>query len=98
MAPFGPNYLSAGAANAPEWAHCISGSCCQWLCLGPFFFWEALQMYLDGPIKLTAAASNGLSWTQLFLGRWFCSRGVGPCYYSLLTLIPLLRPHYVSIR
>src|SRR5216684_2124031 len=66
IASFWPNIFLWGTTNTLEWAHCIGGCCCQWLCFGSLFFWEVLLMRLDGPITLADAAANGFALAHYF--------------------------------
>src|SRR5216684_7053578 len=65
-----PIIFLEGAADALRWAHCISGCCCQWLCLGPLFCQEALPVHLDGSIALVDATANYFAWAHQISGRY----------------------------
>ncbi len=53
----GPILFSAGAIDAPGWAHSIYNSSCRLIRLGPYFLQQVLSMFSDGPMALAVAAA-----------------------------------------
>src|SRR5216684_2467937 len=74
------------------WAHCISRCCCQLLCFGPIYFWEALLTHSDGPIALADAAANCFVLAQYISGRLCRCTLVGPLHWGILLLMASLWP------
>src|SRR5229473_2803878 len=87
-----PIIFLEGAADALRWAHCISGCCCQWLCLGPLFCQEALPVHLDGSIALVDATANYFAWAHYICGRHCQFTQMGPLHQQMLLLMALIQP------
>src|SRR5260370_41851194 len=91
IASLWPNIFLWGTTNALGWAYCIGRCCCQWLCFGSLFFWEALLMRLDGPIALADAAADGFALAHYLFVRLFQCIHMGPLHCQILLPIALLR-------
>src|SRR5260221_14351700 len=87
-----PIIFLRGTADAFGWAYCIGGCCCQLLCFGPLFFWEALLMHSDGPIALADAAADCFSLAHYIFWRYCRCPRMGPFHWWMLLLITSLWP------
>src|SRR5260370_68905 len=87
-----PIIFLEGTADALRWAHCISGCCCQLLCLGPSNLWEALLMHSDGPIASADVAANYFTLAHYISGRHFRFTQMGPLHQQMLLPITSLWP------
>src|SRR5260370_1391843 len=73
-------------------AHCICRYCCQWLCFGLLYFWEALPMHSDGPIASVDAAANYFTLANYISGRHCQCTQMGPLHQQMLLPITSLWP------
>src|SRR5258708_5430106 len=73
-------------------AHCICRYCCQWLCFGLLYFWEALPMHSDGPIASADAAANYFTLAHYISGRHCQCTQMGLLHWQMLLPITSIGP------